>query len=50
MYPDDLQRFHGRNERLSLKNYEEAVNFYYHLILNADDIELQSLIKSKEEL
>lgn len=36
MYPEDLKRFHGHNERISIENYEEAVNFYYHLIMNSD--------------
>lgn len=35
LYPEDLTRFHGVNERISVKNYEEAINFYYHLIINA---------------
>ncbi len=29
---DDLQRFHGTNERLSIKNYKEMIQFYYHLM------------------
>ena len=40
MYPDDLKRFHGVNERISPNNYEEAVNFFYHLIINSDKVEL----------
>jgi len=36
MYPDDLRRFHGNNERISVKNYGQAVNYYSHLMTNAD--------------
>ncbi|XP_067683021.1 N-fatty-acyl-amino acid synthase/hydrolase PM20D1-like [Haliotis asinina] len=36
MYPDDVARFHGDNERISVKNYEQAINFFYHLIQNAN--------------
>ena len=50
MYPDDLKRFHGRNERLSVKNYEEAVNFFYHLMINADEPELEPLHQHGQEL
>ena len=33
---EDLARFHGVNERISVKNYAEAINFYRHIISNAD--------------
>ncbi|XP_045166621.2 N-fatty-acyl-amino acid synthase/hydrolase PM20D1.2-like [Mercenaria mercenaria] len=36
MFPDDPKRFHGDNERISVKNYEQAVNFYYHLMVNSN--------------
>lgn len=36
MFPGDPERFHGDNERISIKNYEQAVNFYYHLIVNGN--------------
>jgi carboxypeptidase PM20D1 len=29
---DDLKRFHGTNERLSVKNYADAIRFYHRLI------------------
>ncbi len=32
---DDLPRFHGTNERLSVKNYTEMIRFYHQLILNS---------------
>ncbi|XP_068561300.1 N-fatty-acyl-amino acid synthase/hydrolase PM20D1.2 [Cebidichthys violaceus] len=34
--PGDAQRFHGINERISKKNYEELVVFYFSLIQNCD--------------
>ena len=36
----DLPRFHGSNERISVENYEETINFYYSLMLNADETTL----------
>lgn len=36
--PEDLKRFHGVNERISVDNYEKAVNFFYHVIQNADQV------------
>ncbi|XP_028398192.1 N-fatty-acyl-amino acid synthase/hydrolase PM20D1.2-like [Dendronephthya gigantea] len=33
---EDVSRIHGSNERISVKNYEETINFYYRLMLNAD--------------
>lgn len=29
---DDLKRFHGTNERISIKNYTDAIRFYHRLI------------------
>lgn len=49
-YPEDLPRFHGHNERISIKNYEQAVNFYYHLIRNADKASLSPQHQHSEEL
>ncbi|XP_019626372.1 PREDICTED: N-fatty-acyl-amino acid synthase/hydrolase PM20D1-like [Branchiostoma belcheri] len=37
MTSSDLPRFHGVNERISVKSYERAMNFYYHLIVNMDE-------------
>ncbi|KAF7667440.1 hypothetical protein LDENG_00060380 [Lucifuga dentata] len=34
--PGDSQRFHGINERISKKNYEELIVFYFNLIQNCD--------------
>jgi carboxypeptidase PM20D1 len=31
---DDLARFHGLNERISIENYHRAIGFYYQLIKN----------------
>ena len=33
---NDLNRFHGYDERISLKNYVQVVEFYYRLIRNSD--------------
>jgi len=32
---DDLPRFHGTNERISISNYAEMIRFYHQLILNS---------------
>lgn len=50
MFPDDIARFHGINERISTKNYEQAINFYHHLILNADEAQLPPLHQHGDEL
>jgi carboxypeptidase PM20D1 len=31
---DDLKRFHGTNERLSIKNYADMIRFYRRLMQN----------------
>jgi len=38
MGPDDRPRFHGANERLSVKNFAECVRFYAQLIRNAEGL------------
>ncbi|KAK7489673.1 hypothetical protein BaRGS_00019068 [Batillaria attramentaria] len=48
MYPNDTTRFHGINERISKKNYEQAINFYHHLILNANEAGLSPSHKHSE--
>ncbi len=37
----DTARFHGLNERISIKNYEQAINFFYHLMVNSDKDKLE---------
>ncbi len=32
--PEDLTRFHGTNERISVRNYVEAIQFYHQLLRN----------------
>jgi carboxypeptidase PM20D1 len=34
--PGDEQRYHGKNERMSVKNYGQTINFYKNIITNAD--------------
>ncbi|XP_019614153.1 PREDICTED: N-fatty-acyl-amino acid synthase/hydrolase PM20D1-like [Branchiostoma belcheri] len=36
MTPEDLTRFHGVNERISVQDYERVMNFYFHLMRNVD--------------
>uniref|UniRef100_A0A8C7KTJ4 Peptidase M20 domain containing 1 n=1 Tax=Oncorhynchus kisutch TaxID=8019 RepID=A0A8C7KTJ4_ONCKI len=48
--PGDTQRFHGINERISKKNYEELVVFYFNLIQNCDIKELPSPHSAGHEL
>jgi len=33
--PEDLKRFHGTNERISIANYVELIQFYHQLVRNA---------------
>lgn len=35
--PNDLPRFHGTNERISVANYTEMIQFYYQLLRNVND-------------
>ncbi len=35
----DLKRFHGNDERISLANYEQVINFYYELLVASDGVE-----------
>ncbi|XP_030624855.1 N-fatty-acyl-amino acid synthase/hydrolase PM20D1.2 [Chanos chanos] len=48
--PGDSQRFHGVNERISIKNYEEIVVFYFQLIQNCDIKSLPLSHGSEHEL
>ncbi|XP_061122631.1 N-fatty-acyl-amino acid synthase/hydrolase PM20D1.2-like [Syngnathus typhle] len=48
--PGDAERFHGIDERISQKNYEELVVFYSRLIQNADIGELPEPHASSHEL
>lgn len=48
--PGDAQRFHGINERISKKNYEELVVFYFSLIQNCDILKLPDPHSSIHEL
>ena len=36
---EDLPRFHGTNERISVKNYAELIAFYHRLLTNASKAE-----------
>lgn len=48
LHPADLKRIHGFNERISVKNYEQTLNYFYHLMMNADKNALAE--PQKEEL
>ncbi|KAF1390194.1 hypothetical protein PFLUV_G00055560 [Perca fluviatilis] len=48
--PGDAQRFHGINERISKKNYEELIEFYFSLIQNCDIQKLPEPHSSVHEL
>lgn len=47
---EEMKCFHGHDERLSLQNYENLLNFYHHLILNSDKNNLEFKPKQREEL
>jgi len=34
-HPEDLPRFHGTNERMSVKGYADMIRFYYQLLKNS---------------
>uniref|UniRef100_A0A3Q2V3S1 Peptidase M20 domain containing 1 n=1 Tax=Haplochromis burtoni TaxID=8153 RepID=A0A3Q2V3S1_HAPBU len=48
--PGDFERFHGINERISTKNYEEMIVFYFNLIQNCDIRKLPEPHSSVHEL
>ncbi|KAJ8257789.1 hypothetical protein GJAV_G00189700 [Gymnothorax javanicus] len=48
--PGDQRRFHGVNERISIKNYEELVTFYFLLFQNCDITKLPEPHGSDHEL
>ncbi|BFZ10867.1 hypothetical protein BsWGS_13906 [Bradybaena similaris] len=50
MFPGDSQRFHGINERISVKNYEQVINFFFHLIRNSDQASLRPVHEHHEDL
>lgn len=50
MFPGDEKRFHGVNERISKQNFEQAINFYYHIIVNSDRNTLSISHKHSDEL
>lgn len=47
---EELKRFHGHDERISLENYENLINFYHHLIQNSDSSELEFTTSLHDEL
>lgn len=47
---NDMSRFHGNNERISVDNYMKTVNFYHHIMLNSDESELAGSRLTKDEL
>lgn len=47
--PDDFKLFHGHNERISKDNYIKTINFYHHLMINADKDKLEPKV-AKDEL
>nr|XP_032817882.1 N-fatty-acyl-amino acid synthase/hydrolase PM20D1 [Petromyzon marinus] len=36
---EDIPRYHGVNERISLQNYKQTIHFYFNLMQNADQEE-----------
>jgi len=36
MYRQDIPHFHGDNERISVENYGQVINYYSHLMTNVD--------------
>ncbi|KAJ8046420.1 N-fatty-acyl-amino acid synthase/hydrolase PM20D1.2 [Holothuria leucospilota] len=50
MLPSDLPRFHGINERMSLENYQQTINVYYHVMVNADSKDLSHKHSHSEDL
>jgi carboxypeptidase PM20D1 len=34
--PDDIDRYHGIDERISVEDYERSIRFYAQLIINSN--------------
>uniref|UniRef100_A0A0B6ZFW3 Peptidase M20 dimerisation domain-containing protein n=1 Tax=Arion vulgaris TaxID=1028688 RepID=A0A0B6ZFW3_9EUPU len=49
-FPGDVERFHGLNERIAVKNYEQVINFFFHLIRNSDQVALSSVHEHHSDL
>lgn len=47
---NNVLRFHGINERISKKNYEELIQFYFRLIQNCDTRQLPEPHSAVHEL
>jgi len=45
--PKDFKTIHGVNERISVKNYEQTINYFYHLMVNADNVPQQATPKQE---
>ncbi|KPP66847.1 hypothetical protein Z043_114611 [Scleropages formosus] len=48
--PGDEKRFHGVNERISMRNYEEIVHFYFQLFQNCDTRKLPESHSAQHDL
>lgn len=46
---DEMTRFHGDNERISLENFENLINFFHHLIQNSDKPSLKFTTTARDE-
>nr|XP_039250476.1 N-fatty-acyl-amino acid synthase/hydrolase PM20D1-like [Styela clava] len=47
---EDIATIHAMDERISKKNFERMINFFYHLMWNADRIQPRDLTSNKQEL
>lgn len=47
---EEMKRFHGDDERISLENYENLINFFHHLIQNSDLPRLNFSSIARDEL
>ncbi|XP_033111061.1 N-fatty-acyl-amino acid synthase/hydrolase PM20D1.2-like [Anneissia japonica] len=46
----DIARYHGNDERILISNYRQTVQFYYHVMLNADELSLEGKHDHSHEL
>lgn len=47
---EEMKLFHGHDERISLKNYENLINFFHHLIQNSDSPKFDFKPRERDEL
>jgi acetylornithine deacetylase/succinyl-diaminopimelate desuccinylase-like protein len=38
-----VNSYHGKNERISIRNYNNMINFYFNLVKNTDNLGFETV-------